>query len=78
MSGADPRLTSGVDFVGVNVPCRATSCAKGIKAYFQLADHARSSTVAKASFVGGSDIIREMFLSGELKTLLADQGLIEA
>jgi monothiol glutaredoxin len=26
--------------------------------------------------VGGSDIIREMFQAGELKTLLADQGLV--
>ena len=32
----------------------------------------------KGEFVGGSDIVREMFQSGELKTLLAEQGLIEA
>ncbi len=32
----------------------------------------------KGEFVGGSDIVREMFQSGELKTLFADQGLIEA
>ena len=32
----------------------------------------------KGEFVGGCDIIREMFQSGELKTLLADQGLIQA
>ena len=30
----------------------------------------------KGEFVGGSDIIREMFQSGELKTLLAEQGLL--
>ena len=32
----------------------------------------------KGEFVGGCDIIREMFQAGELKTLLADQGLLEA
>ena len=32
----------------------------------------------KGEFVGGCDIIREMFQAGELKALLADQGLIEA
>jgi len=30
----------------------------------------------KGEFVGGCDIIREMFQSGELKTLMTDQGLI--
>ena len=29
-------------------------------------------------FVGGSDILMEMFQSGELKTLLVDKGLIAA
>jgi monothiol glutaredoxin len=28
-------------------------------------------------FVGGCDIVREMFQTGELKTLLADKGLLE-
>ena len=32
----------------------------------------------KGEFVGGSDIIREMFQTGELKTFLAEQGLIAA
>ena len=32
----------------------------------------------KGEFVGGCDIVREMFQSGELKTLLAEQGLIQA
>jgi monothiol glutaredoxin len=30
----------------------------------------------KGEFVGGSDIVREMFQSGELKTFLADKGLL--
>jgi len=32
----------------------------------------------KGEFVGGADIIREMFGSGELKTLMADKGVIGA
>ena len=32
----------------------------------------------KGEFVGGADIVREMFQSGELKTFLAEQGLLEA
>ncbi len=32
----------------------------------------------KGEFLGGCDIAKEMFQSGELKTLLAEQGLVEA
>lgn len=32
----------------------------------------------KGEFVGGSDIVREMFTTGELKTLMADKGVIAA
>jgi monothiol glutaredoxin len=31
----------------------------------------------KGEFIGGCDIVREMFQTGELKTLLADKGLVE-
>ena len=31
----------------------------------------------KGEFVGGCDIVREMFQTGELKTLLAEKGLLE-
>lgn len=31
----------------------------------------------KGEFVGGCDIVREMFQTGELKTLFADKGLLE-
>jgi monothiol glutaredoxin len=30
----------------------------------------------KGEFIGGCDIVREMFQTGELKTLLADKGLV--
>ena len=32
----------------------------------------------KGEFVGGCDIVREMFQAGELQTLLADKGVITA
>ena len=32
----------------------------------------------KGEFVGGSDIIREMFQSGELKPFLSEKGVLEA
>ena len=32
----------------------------------------------KGEFVGGCDIVKEMFETGELQTYLRDQGLIEA
>jgi monothiol glutaredoxin len=32
----------------------------------------------RGEFVGGCDIVREMFQNGELKTLLAEQGLLAA
>ncbi len=32
----------------------------------------------KGEFVGGSDIVREMFSAGELKSLFAEKGLIAA
>ena len=32
----------------------------------------------KGEFVGGCDIVREMYASGELKTLLDEQGLLAA
>ena len=31
----------------------------------------------KGEFVGGSDIVRQMFQAGELKTFLAEQGVLE-
>ncbi|MCB1680753.1 MAG: Grx4 family monothiol glutaredoxin [Rhodospirillales bacterium] len=32
----------------------------------------------KGEFVGGSDIVREMYMSGELQELLAEKGLMNA
>jgi monothiol glutaredoxin len=32
----------------------------------------------QGEFIGGCDIVKEMFQSGELKTLLAEKGLLPA
>jgi monothiol glutaredoxin len=32
----------------------------------------------RGEFIGGCDIVREMFQSGELKSLLADKGVVSA
>ena len=64
----------GADFVGVNV-LQNDELRQGIK------DFSDWPTIpqlyVKGEFVGGSDIVREMFQSGELKTLLAEKGLLE-
>ena len=65
----------GAPFKGVNVLADA-ELRQGIKEF------ANWPTIpqlyVKGEFVGGSDIVREMFQSGELKTLLDEQGLLEA
>ena len=65
----------GVDFVGVNV-LQDEGLRQGVKTYSDWPTIPQ--LYVKGEFVGGCDIVREMFQSGELKTLLADQGLIEA
>ncbi len=65
----------GVDFVGVNV-LQNDQLREGIKTYSDWPTIPQ--LYVKGEFVGGCDIVREMFQAGELKTLLAQQGLIEA
>ena len=61
----------GVTYTGVNV-LESDELRQGIKAY------ANWPTIpqlyVKGEFVGGADIIREMFQAGELKSLLRDKG----
>jgi monothiol glutaredoxin len=63
------------DFVGVNV-LQSDELRQGIK------DFSDWPTIpqlyVQGEFVGGADIVREMFQSGELKTLLADKGVLTA
>ena len=60
----------GVPFKGINV-LDSSELRQGIK------DYTNWPTIpqlyVKGEFVGGSDILMEMFQSGELKTLLAEK-----
>ncbi|MCK8786174.1 Grx4 family monothiol glutaredoxin [Roseomonas sp. NAR14] len=65
----------GVPFKGVNV-LEDMAIREGIKAF------ANWPTIpqlyVKGEFVGGCDIVTEMFQDGELQTLLADKGIATA
>jgi len=65
----------GVSFVGVDV-LQDDELRQGVKTFTDWPTIPQ--LYVKGEFIGGSDIVREMFQSGELKTLFADQGLIEA
>ena len=64
----------GADFVGVNV-LQSDELRNGITAFSDWPTIPQ--LYVKGEFVGGSDIVREMFQSGELKTMLTEQGLLE-
>ena len=77
MCGFSGRATQilnhlGVSFKGVNV-LDSDALRNGIK------DYTNWPTIpqlyVKGEFVGGSDIMMEMFQSGELKQLMADKGV---
>jgi len=63
----------GADFVGVDV-LQDDGLRVGIKAFSDWPTIPQ--LYVKGEFVGGSDIVREMFSSGELKTLLTDKGVL--
>ncbi len=65
----------GVPFVGVNV-LQSEDVRQGIKAFSDWPTIPQ--LYVNGEFVGGCDIIKEMFQAGELKTLFKEQGLIEA
>jgi len=65
----------GVEFAGVNV-LSSDALRQGIKSYSDWPTIPQ--LYVKGEFVGGCDIVREMFQSGELKGLLAEQGLLAA
>lgn len=77
MCGFSGRATQilnqlGVPFKGINV-LDSDALRNGIK------DYTNWPTIpqlyVKGEFVGGSDIMMEMFQSGELKQLMADKGV---
>jgi len=65
----------GVDFVGVNV-LEDDTLRSGIKSYSDWPTVPQ--LYVSGEFVGGSDIVREMFQSGDLKSLLTEKGLLAA
>ncbi len=65
----------GADFVGVDV-LQDDDLRQGIKSYSDWPTIPQLYVAGE--FVGGSDIVREMFAAGELKTLLQDKGAIAA
>jgi monothiol glutaredoxin len=62
----------GVDYKGVNV-LENTDVRQGIKEYSNWPTIPQ--LYVKGEFVGGCDIIREMFQSGELQSFLDDKGV---
>ncbi|WP_084420251.1 Grx4 family monothiol glutaredoxin [Henriciella litoralis] len=62
----------GVDYVATNV-LEDQAVREGIKTYSDWPTIPQ--LYVKGEFVGGCDIIKEMFESGELKTYMADKGI---
>lgn len=62
----------GVDYKDVNV-LEDMSIREGIKSFTQWPTIPQ--LYVKGEFVGGCDIVREMFQQGELQELLADKGV---
>jgi monothiol glutaredoxin len=65
----------GVDFVGVDV-LQDQALRDGVKTFTDWPTIPQ--LYVKSEFIGGADIVREMFGSGELKTLLTEQGVLGA
>ena len=63
----------GVEFVGVDV-LQDDGLRQGVKTFSDWPTVPQ--LYVKGEFVGGSDIVREMFQSGELKPMLADKGVL--
>src|ERR1700690_1620635 len=62
----------GVPYKGINV-LESDELRQGIKAYAQWPTIPQ--LYVKGEFVGGCDIIREMFQAGELQSMLKEKGL---
>ncbi|MBI1185796.1 MAG: Grx4 family monothiol glutaredoxin [Alphaproteobacteria bacterium] len=65
----------GVDFADVNV-LADPELREGVKSFTNWPTIPQ--LYVKGEFVGGCDIIREMFETGELRQLLAEKGVLEA
>ena len=65
----------GVDFVGVNV-LQSDDLRQGIKSFSDWPTIPQ--LYVKGEFVGGSDIVRQMYEAGERKSFLAEKGVVAA
>ena len=65
----------GIDFVGVDV-LKDPAIRTGIKGFSDWPTVPQ--LYVRGEFVGGADIVREMFQSGELKSLLIEPLLVDA
>jgi len=65
----------GVEYTAVNV-LEDMDVREGVKAYSDWPTIPQ--LYVKGEFVGGCDIVREMFEAGELQQLFRDRGLLEA
>lgn len=65
----------GVDFAGVDV-LQNDAIREGIKTYSDWPTIPQ--LYVKGEFIGGSDIMMEMFEAGELQTLMQEKGLVSA
>jgi monothiol glutaredoxin len=66
-------MLAGVEFKGINV-LADMEVREGIKHFSNWPTIPQ--LYVKGEFVGGCDIVREMFQSGELKGFLAEQGVL--
>ena len=65
----------GVPYAGVNV-LESEELRQGIKAYTNWPTIPQ--LYVKGEFIGGADIVREMFQAGELQQLLDEKGVAKA
>jgi monothiol glutaredoxin len=65
----------GADYVGVDV-LQSDELRQGIKSFSDWPTIPQ--LYVKGEFVGGSDIVREMFQAGELKPFLHEKGVLAA
>jgi len=65
----------GVTYSGVNV-LESDELRQGIKAFSDWPTIPQ--LYVKGEFVGGADIVREMFQAGELKSLFEEKGVVAA
>jgi monothiol glutaredoxin len=63
----------GADFVGVNV-LQSDDLRQGVKSFSDWPTIPQ--LYVKGEFVGGCDIVRQMYEAGELKPFLAEQGVL--